>query len=189
MDVEIEANGSGYTSSPERKRRAEPELQAKDSTVVQSTASELRQNDSMAIDENTMVVEKPKARGKKKDNRSLVSTDLGAAKGGNHGAVAAIESKVEPSGESDTPRSSAGTGKTAKSKRKGPVSTQEPQIGRGTTKGSSPPDVNSAKKNHRQQSMDKQSSQIPATPRTTPSTEGKKARKKKRRGSSPTGLV
>ncbi|GIZ42332.1 hypothetical protein CKM354_000560700 [Cercospora kikuchii] len=189
MDVEREANGSECTPFPERKRRAESELQAEDSTVLQSTASERRRNDSMVIDENAMVAERPKARGKKKDNRSLASMGPGAAGGRNHGAVEAIESKVRPSGENDAPRTWTGTGRTGKNKRKGPASTKEPQAGRGTTKGSSLPDVGSARENQRQKSIDNKSSQVPATHRTTSSTEGKKARKKKRRGSSPTGLV
>ncbi|PIB03105.1 hypothetical protein CB0940_11729 [Cercospora beticola] len=147
MKVEIEINGSGYTSFPERKRRAEPESQAEDSAVLQGIASERRQNDSTVMDENTMAFERPKARGKKKDNRSPVSMGPGTAGGRNHGAVEAIESKVRPSGENDAPRSSAGTGKTAKNKRKGPASTQEPQAGRGTTKNISLPDVGSAREN------------------------------------------
>ncbi|KAM3425086.1 hypothetical protein BST61_g7052 [Cercospora zeina] len=179
------AHRFGSALNPGKKRRAEPdEKEIEDSAALQplqSRVSELRPDESTVVNEDAMLIEKPKARGIKKGNRALTSTQQNAVKEESLGATIASNSNADVS-EIATAQT-----KPAKHERQKADSTQEPQTGRGISKGPFSTDVDYAQKNRRQP-KDGEPSQDPTAEAQKPRS-GRKARKKKRRSPSPTGLV
>ncbi|KAF2215931.1 hypothetical protein CERZMDRAFT_94318 [Cercospora zeae-maydis SCOH1-5] len=171
----------------EEKRRAEPEeIEIEDSAAfqpLQSRVSKPRPDERTIIDEDALLIEKARARGKNKGKCSLDSTQQNAVKGKSRGAKTAVNSN------SDVPEIATVHNKPVTNERKEAVSTRETQAERGIMKRPFATDVDCAQKSCRQQPKDEESAQNPTAQAQTPSSRRKARKKKKRRSPSPTGLV